>query len=124
MAFDKIDSRSELLECLKKSPPSLLLGGEDEAARDFYINRETGCTVGICSQGHGVKPSRLVDESLGIAWIGYNLKVANVNLRACRTNFVIELSGVFFFSCRPNAGWIGGCHSRTRRVLHKASGRG
>lgn len=89
--FHQHDSLSELRECLRKNPHSLLLGDDDEAPREFFIGATPSCPVAVCSQGHGVKPSTSIDESRAEAWIGYNSKVANVDLRTCRARFVIAL---------------------------------
>ena len=95
VAFQQVDSISELRERLRKSPYPLLLGDDDEAPRHFYIGIISRCTLGVCSQGHGIKPSVLVDESREDFWIGFNSKVANVDLRSCRQRFVITLDCVF-----------------------------
>lgn len=94
--FRSIDSRSELLENLRQRTPSTLLGAEDEAPREFFLGVVQSCAIGICSEGHGLKPSLFVDESREEAWVGYNRKVANVDLCTCRTRFVVKLDSVFY----------------------------
>jgi hypothetical protein len=94
--FDPIDSRSELLECLRRSGKSLLLGDDDEATNEYFNGAASQCTIGICSQGHGIKPSSRVNETNAEGWIGYNSKVANLDLRGCRIRFLVQLDCVFY----------------------------
>ncbi len=91
-----IDSQSELLEFLRPRSPSVMLGADDEAVREFFVGAVQSCTIGICSQSHELKPAILVDQSRQEAWVGYNDKVANVDLRAGRTRFVAKLEFVFY----------------------------
>ena len=51
--------------------------------------------VGVCSQGHGIKPSGFIDEPNAEGWVGYNSKVASLDLRGCRARFVVRLDCVF-----------------------------
>lgn len=91
----RIDSHSELLEKLR-GKSHLLLGERDECHREYFVVHTASCDIGICSQGHGLKPSGLIDESGGAAWVGYNSEVANVNLNASSINFVVKLAWVFY----------------------------
>lgn len=94
--FQPIDSRSELLQRLKIGVCSVLVGDDDEATREFYIGAIPSCTIGVCSQGHGIKPSSFLDDSKCEGWIGFNCKVANIDLRKCERRFVVILDGVFY----------------------------
>jgi hypothetical protein len=96
ISFEHVDSRSELLEQLQASHVSLLIGDDDECAREFFIGAASRCRIGVCSQGHGVIPSGLIDETNMEGWVGYNSKVANVDLRGCHTRFVVVLDWVFY----------------------------
>lgn len=95
IVLEAVDSRSELLERLRVAR-HVLLGDEDECLREYVILHAPACEIGICSQGHGPVPSGFVDESEGGAWIGYNSKVAHVDLRSCRIDCIIELDSIFF----------------------------
>ena len=93
--LERIDSRSELRERLRTTG-HVVLGEDDESPREYFIVQTPACSIGICSQRHGPKPSVFIDESREIAWVGYNSKVANVSVRSCRRNFAVELESVFF----------------------------
>lgn len=104
--LESIDSRSELLERLRTAR-HVLLGDDDESAREFFIVHMPASLIGLCLQGHGILPSWFIDELNDIVWIGYNSKVANVNLSSCRMNFTIELDWVFFeILCQMDDGSI------------------
>jgi hypothetical protein len=94
--FERVDSRSELVESLRRMERSMLLGNDDEATREYFRAAMPSCAIGVCSQGHGPKPGGLIDELNAEGWIGYNSRVANFDLRECRIRFVVRLDGVFF----------------------------
>jgi len=96
VSFQQIDTRSELLERLGRQQRSVLLGDDDEAPREFYVGGSPACTIGVCSQGLGVKPFSVVDEVAEEIWVGYNSKVANVDMLKCQTRFVVRLDCVFY----------------------------
>jgi hypothetical protein len=101
ISFQRIDSRSELLERLRKTQRSVLLGGADEACREFFIAEVAEGAIGVSSQGHGIKPRSLVDESCGEVWIGYNSRIANVDLCLVSTRFDLGLDSVFYAIVAP-----------------------
>lgn len=96
VSLERVDSRSELQERLRRSPRSVLLGENDEASKEFFLARISNAAIGICSQGSGVKPSSLLDEPNGEAWIGYNSIIANIDLQSCRARFELPLDCVFY----------------------------
>jgi hypothetical protein len=96
VTLERIDSRSELQECLRKAGHSILLGGEDEGTKEFFVAAMAPCSIGICSQGHGPKPANLLDEANGGVWFGYNSNIASIDLCKCCPRFRVTLDGVFF----------------------------
>jgi hypothetical protein len=94
--FDHVDSRSELVESLRCSGAAVLLGDEEEATREYFKAATPSCTIGVCSQGDGPRPAGFIDELNAEAWVGYNSKVANLDIRACCIRFVIQLDWVFY----------------------------
>jgi hypothetical protein len=110
LQLENVDTRSELLERLRATR-HVLLGDKDDSTREFFIARTPSCVIGIFSQGHGPKPSGFIDEVRGIAWVGFNLKVASVDLRLCHINFTQQMGSVFFeFLCQLQDGSIIAIH--------------
>ena len=103
----KIDSRSELYEQLRRGQSGVMLGDDDEATNEYFLMSLGDCLIGICSQGHGIRPSVLQDSTARVAWVGYNTKLANVNISGCCINFIIQLNSVFIaILCRMQDGSV------------------
>ena len=101
ITFEKVDSHSELCERLKRGDKGVVLGDEDESPNEYFLASIPGCLIGICSEGHGIQPSILLDTASGAAWIGYNMKVVKLDTNECRMKCVVHLDSAFFaFMCR------------------------
>jgi hypothetical protein len=94
--FEHVDSYSELREYIRQNPTAILLGAEDESHSQYYRCHIFRCKIGICSQHHGIAPCYFLDEEKEIAWIGYNSKIANIDLSSCEKRFVLELDTVIY----------------------------
>lgn len=96
ISFELVDSRSEMLEVLRRSPNAVSLGDSNESTKDFFKCDVKDCTIGIYSQGSGIKPSGFVDDATGECWIGFDSEIANIDLREGRVRFDLKLAWVFY----------------------------
>jgi hypothetical protein len=104
---ENIYSLSELQERLRRTQRSVMLGDDDESPIEYFTASLPSCLVGICSQGHGIRPSIELDMDRGTAWVGFNSKLANLDVVKCRTNFIIQLDCVFYsILCRMQDGSV------------------
>jgi hypothetical protein len=107
VSLELVTSRPELLEFLGHYQNAVLLGGNDESTREFFQCTINGGVIGVCSQGHGIRPIGLLDEAHEECWIGYNSRVANIDIRHFRVQFEITLDWVFYtILCRMPDGSV------------------
>ena len=93
--LEQVDSKSEILKRLETCE-QILLGEEDEYTNEYFQVARPACFIGICSGGHGLKPSGFFDYRDDAAWIGYNSKITKVNLSSLCKEFTVELDHLFY----------------------------
>ncbi|OCR01431.1 hypothetical protein BCD67_21710 [Oscillatoriales cyanobacterium USR001] len=83
---------------------SILLNEEDDYEQKFYaaiVRPQTSGLhyfgIGICSEGHGLKPNLLINPELDMIMFGYNKEVVGVNLKNRQIAFRIKLNSLFYY---------------------------
>lgn len=113
------NSHSDLERFLEKcSNESIVLGGEIEAAQEFYSVSvcaepagEILCTVGLLCEAHGLSPEVLAFPESGLLFIGSNSRVSVISWRNRSLLAETDLDFLFrSFIPRPKEGLVLGAH--------------
>ncbi len=98
-------TKKELTRCLAQCDlGSILLGEDAEPEHKFYsalVRPQTSglhyLGIGICSEGHGLKPHLLMQPELDIILLGYNQEVTGINIKNREVAFQIKLNSLFYY---------------------------
>ena len=99
------ESMADLRRHLANVPRSLLVGGDSEAPRGFFIINvavEAPLVIGLCVSGMGPHPRVLWQAKLGRVLIGADCTVTSVDVRAGKIGASIRLDGAFFDFLLPD----------------------
>lgn len=102
--IQQLPTKNELLQRLSRCHNSLLLGEDAEQKLEFYLatvhfqstETEPFC-IGICAEGHGLKPHLLIQPELQLILFGYNQEVVGVNIENQEVAFRIKLNSLFYY---------------------------
>ncbi|OCR00917.1 hypothetical protein BCD67_22185 [Oscillatoriales cyanobacterium USR001] len=104
ISIQSLANKAELVKILEGEPESLLLGEIAEHNLEFYLAKvqfqssdsEPFC-IGICSEGHGLKPHVLIQPERDLILFGYNQEVTGVNINNRQIAFKIPLNSLFYY---------------------------
>lgn len=104
VVVSKIDSKAEMIEKLMNTSTSnVVIGKNSEQEINFYImgffnSESSGCvlSIGIISEGHGLKPSYLINEELKLVYIGFNREVDVINYDRGTLDKRIKFDSLFY----------------------------
>lgn len=99
--MNKWESKASLLAHISNSQmPTILIGIDAEAPRDFYscvISSESNVVeIGIVSSGLGITPRIITLYNEEIAFVGHDTWLTAINVSNLRLIFKKKLNGVFY----------------------------